>query len=63
MLPGAWHRDFQSQKAKALQGNMKETLSAVGTSAPWSRLSREAVPSPFLEIFKNRLSKALCNLF
>lgn len=63
MPTGPWHQDFQTRKAKTLQGDTKETFSAVGTSALWSRLPREVVLSPFLEIFKNRLSKALCNLF
>lgn len=41
----------------------RQNIFTIGTVKPWSRLPRQVVQSPTLEIFKTSLGKALSNLF
>ena len=42
--------------------NMRKNNFPLRVTKHWSRLPREAVESPSLEIFKTRLDKVLCSL-
>jgi len=42
--------------------NMGKNFFTLRVMEHWNRLPREAVDSPFLEIFKTRLDKVLCSL-
>ena len=49
-------------KQGKFQLNMRKNFFPLRVMEPWHRLPREAVDSPFLEIFKTRLDKVLCSL-
>ena len=42
--------------------NMRKNFFPLRVTEPWNRLSKEAVESPSLEIFKTHLDKVLCSL-
>jgi len=41
---------------------MRKNFFPLRVTEYWNRLSREAVESPFLDIFKTHLDKVLCSL-
>jgi len=50
------------QKQRKFQLNMRKNFFTLRVTEPLSRLPREVVESPSLEIFKTRLDKVLCSL-
>jgi len=49
-------------KQRKLQLNMRKNFFTPRVTEPWPRLPREAVESPFLEIFQPLLDAVLCSL-
>ena len=49
-------------KQRKFQLNMRKNFFPLRVTEPWSRLPREAVESPSLEIFQPRLDTVLCSL-
>jgi len=49
-------------KQRKFQLNMRKNFFTLRVMELWTRLPREAVESPSLEIFKTRLDKVLCTL-
>jgi len=52
----------QKQRHRKFHLNMRKNFFPLRVTEPWSRVPREVVESPSLEIFKTRLDKALCSL-
>ncbi|KFV75624.1 hypothetical protein N308_00136, partial [Struthio camelus australis] len=52
----------QKLKHRRFHLNMRKNFFTVRVTEPWSRLPREAVESPSLEIFKTRLDAILGNM-
>jgi len=50
------------QKHRKFHLNLRKNFFTLRVTEPWNKLPREAVDSPFLEIFKTRLDKVLCSL-
>jgi len=49
-------------KQRKLQPNMRKNFFTLRVMEPWSRLPREVVDSPSLEVFKTCLDEVLCSL-
>jgi len=49
-------------KQRKFHVNMRKNFFPLRVMEHWNRLPREAVNSPSLEIFKNRLDEVLCHL-
>jgi len=49
-------------KQRKFRLNMRKNFFTLRVTEPWPRQPREAVESPYLEIFKPRLDKVLCIL-
>jgi len=49
-------------KHRKFQLNMRKNFFPLRVTEPWTRLPREVVESPSLEIFKTLLDKMLCSL-
>jgi len=49
-------------KNRKFRLNMRKNFCPLRMMERWNRLAREAVESPFLEIFKTLLDKFLCSL-
>ena len=50
------------QKHRKFRLNMRKNFFPLRVTDPWTRLPREVVESPSLEIFKTRLDAVLCSL-
>jgi len=50
-------------KHRKFRLNMRKNFFPLRVTEPWSRLPREVVESPSLEIFKTHLDEVLCNVF
>jgi len=49
-------------KYRKFQLNMRKNFFPLRVTKPWSRLPKQVVESPSLEIFETRLDKVLCSL-
>lgn len=63
MVPSSKTRDNgQKLMHRQFHLNMRRNIFIVQVTTQWNRLSREAVESPLLEIFKNRLDTIVCHV-